>query len=328
MYSKRMNYVFVGLFVVLILGGLIVSLIKLSGWAVDRDHYYTVFPRVTGLQDGTKVLYEGYPIGRVTGIARLDEEEARKLVGAADGALPTRFRVDFEVTQGWPMPTNAEAEIVAAGLLAAVSVNITERAVAPDEQVARLPADGFVPGRDSEDLMRRAVRLADAIEGLVAQADAMLAGKVDPILADVQAMAGKLATDLPALVDRAADFVDTINAAAGDVRLLLRAENREQVEAVIGKLDTAATDLNTLLARLNRLAATLNDVADDNRRNVDQSLESLRYTLNAVARDIDAITRNIEGTSRNMYEFSRQIRQNPGVLLGGTTPRDNAQRRP
>jgi phospholipid/cholesterol/gamma-HCH transport system substrate-binding protein len=328
MYSKRLNYVFVGLFVVAILAGMIVSLIKLSGWAVDRDRYFTAFPRVAGLQNGTKVLYEGYPIGRVTGIGRLDEEEARRLLGAADRPLATHFRVDFEVAKGWPIPGNAEAEVVAAGLLAAVSINISERAVVADERLAGIAADGFVPGRASEDLVRRAVRLADAIESLVTQADTMLSGKVDPILSDVQVLASKLATDLPALVDRAADFVDTINAAAGDVRLLLRAENREQVESAIGKLDTAAADLNTLLARLNRLAGTLNEVADGNRRNVDQALDSLRYTLNSVARDIDAITRNIEGTSRNMNEFSRQIRQNPGVLLGGTTPRDNAQRRP
>ena len=51
-----------------------------------------------------------------------------------------------------------------------------------------------------------------------------------------------------------------------------------------------------------------------------QSLKDLRYTLQAVSRNIDSITYNVEGTARNMNEFSQQIRQNPGVLLGGSRP--------
>ena len=51
----------------------------------------------------------------------------------------------------------------------------------------------------------------------------------------------------------------------------------------------------------------------------------LRYLTDSVSRHIDAINRNLEGAARNLYEFSRQIRQNPGLLLGGTPPRDQAR---
>ncbi|MCF6247966.1 MAG: hypothetical protein L3J69_11470, partial [Desulfobacula sp.] len=37
---------------------------------------------------------------------------------------------------------------------------------------------------------------------------------------------------------------------------------------------------------------------------------------------IDAVNQNVEGTARNMYEFSRQIRQNPGLLLSGGSPQE------
>jgi phospholipid/cholesterol/gamma-HCH transport system substrate-binding protein len=39
-----------------------------------------------------------------------------------------------------------------------------------------------------------------------------------------------------------------------------------------------------------------------------------------VARNIDSVTYNLESTSRNFNEFSRQLRENPGVLIGGTKP--------
>jgi phospholipid/cholesterol/gamma-HCH transport system substrate-binding protein len=58
----------------------------------------------------------------------------------------------------------------------------------------------------------------------------------------------------------------------------------------------------------------------DNRRNVDNSLANLEYILRSVAQNVDSITRDIDGTARNMREFSRLIRQNPGLLLNGGSP--------
>ena len=54
----------------------------------------------------------------------------------------------------------------------------------------------------------------------------------------------------------------------------------------------------------------------------DVLLKDLRYSLQAVARNIDSVTYNLEGTARNMNEFSREIRQDPAVLLGGGRPRE------
>ncbi|NJM91831.1 MAG: hypothetical protein HC861_03500 [Rhodospirillaceae bacterium] len=72
--------------------------------------------------------------------------------------------------------------------------------------------------------------------------------------------------------------------------------------------------------KLQKLADQVNDMIGDNRKNVDKSLANLEYILRSVAQNIDSITRNIDGTARNMSEFSRLIRQNPGLLLNGGTP--------
>jgi len=34
------------------------------------------------------------------------------------------------------------------------------------------------------------------------------------------------------------------------------------------------------------------------------------------------VNQNVEGTARNMYEFSREIRKNPGLLLSGGSPQE------
>jgi phospholipid/cholesterol/gamma-HCH transport system substrate-binding protein len=92
-----------------------------------------------------------------------------------------------------------------------------------------------------------------------------------------------------------------------------------------GNFADLSSDLRTTKAKVEGIVEELDGLLADNRENVNQGLQDLRYTAQAVARHIDAITYNLEGTSRNMHEFSRQIRQNPGLLLGGTPPRDEAR---
>jgi phospholipid/cholesterol/gamma-HCH transport system substrate-binding protein len=56
---------------------------------------------------------------------------------------------------------------------------------------------------------------------------------------------------------------------------------------------------------------------EENRRPVGQAVLDLQHSLEAVSRRIEAIAYHLEVTTRNMNEFSRQIRENPGVIVRG-----------
>ena len=86
-------------------------------------------------------------------------------------------------------------------------------------------------------------------------------------------------------------------------------------------------DLRETRKRIDLLVETLNTMVSDNRLDVEKAVIDLRYVVDSTARHIDTLNQNLEGASRNMYEFSRQIRQNPGLLLGGTPPEDKAATR-
>jgi len=49
---------------------------------------------------------------------------------------------------------------------------------------------------------------------------------------------------------------------------------------------------------------------------------AFRKSLETVSNRINTIVYNIEQTSRNFSEFSRKIRQNPGSLIGGKSPKE------
>ena len=50
-------------------------------------------------------------------------------------------------------------------------------------------------------------------------------------------------------------------------------------------------------------------------------MRSFRYTMDTISRYVDDIAHNADATARNMAEFSRSIRENPGLLLAAARRR-------
>jgi phospholipid/cholesterol/gamma-HCH transport system substrate-binding protein len=70
-------------------------------------------------------------------------------------------------------------------------------------------------------------------------------------------------------------------------------------------------------AEIDKLLRTVNRLLDRNRGEIGHAITDLHDSLEAVAQRIDAISQNLEVSTRNLSEFSRQIRENPGVLVRG-----------
>ncbi len=319
MNGGKLNYVVVGAFVLAMLVALVASLAVLMGRTGATDDYHALYRNVTGVKFGTQVLYEGYPIGQV-------EEVTPESV---DNGM--RFRVDFAVEQGWRIPEDSVAAIKAPRLLAAVTIDIQA-----GESAKALTPGSLVPSREGADVFSAVSSLAaqvgsltkDGLEPLLATIEETVGTARDVLGQDVRPLARNLASlaesmnaRLPAIIDKVDRFADTMNATATDVRALVGPENQEKVAALIGNLDRSAANLSALSVKLDRVATTLDGVVGDNRVNIDRSLSDLRHIMRSMARNIDSVTQNLDGASRNMYEFSRQIRQNPGTAAGRNTAR-------
>ncbi|TVR95725.1 MAG: MCE family protein [Rhodospirillales bacterium] len=320
MNGSRTNYVLVGAFVVATVGGLVVLLATMSGWTVGRDPYFTVLHNVTGVRPGTRVTFEGYPVGRVSGISAIGPAESERLLGPAAAPWPTWFRVDLELEKGWRIPAGSEARIIATGLLTAVVVEITQ----PDRAEANMLAVGsMIQGRDTQTLtrmMEHALGLTDTVASLVSTIEATLERGVDPVIADTRELIATLSEGLQAALARIDAVGAGTEAAVAEFALLVGPDNRQQVEAAIAALADSARHVNGLIARLDTLAVSLDGMVTDNRRDVDAAVRNLRYVTDSLARDVDEIGRNVEATTRNLHELSRRLRRNPGLLVTGTAP--------
>ena len=327
MNTGRINYVFVGAFILAMAAGLLVVIGLLTGRTGSTDDYHAVYRNVTGVKFGTQVLYEGYPIGQVTKVT--PEEKAGRMT----------FRVDFEVNAGWRIPTDSMAEIKAPGLLSAITLSIaagaSKASLKPGDQVLGSEADNFlttVSGVASQindlaennlkPLLEGLTESMRLISDLVKTDGRTLIADGRALIDDYAVIAKDLAERAPRIAHNLETFSEGINQNSQQVSQLLSAANRGRVENAITNLDAATKGLKATTSSLNDMVAAMDGMVGDNRESVNQAVADLRHVAESLARHIDATNQNMEGAARNLNEFSRQIRQNPGLLLGGTAPKD------
>lgn len=345
MRSSRVNYVAVGAFVIVVAAGFLVAVALLTGRTGARDSYYTVYDNVSGVAFGTQVMFEGYPVGQV--------EQVQPLT--ADGDV--RFRIEMSVRKGFPIPEDSQAVIASSGLLAGVGIEIREgnaaRTLKPGAMIepgssadvfaAVSKVAGEINSLNREGLMP----LLDKMNRYVDTFGRLMTERAPRLLDDLESTTGALAGTAPRVTGNLENFTERLNdgvASPENLALIRRTlanleqasknlnegllgeANRQQISRTLSNMRgfseefvQLAQELRRSQKRIDGLIASLDDTVSENSEAVSQSVKDLRYTLRVVSEHIDAISYNLEGTSRNMHEFAREIRQNPGLLLGGRT---------
>lgn len=284
MRKENRNYVLVGGFVVSMVIALILWILLMTGRTGATDAYFVVYENVNGLKPGVDILYEGFPVGVIKGIEPIDRDRRR------------RFRVDVGVRRGWPIPEDSRATI-ATGIFSAAVIDIrggqSERTLEPGSEI---PSQGAV---DVVAAVNSAANRATAVLDDVSQ-------RTPQILANVE------------------DFTTKMNEAVGQVNALLGPANLKRIEQILANVETVSGEADTVIANLGEtrrkvdaLIGRIDVLFEDERGDVAKAIDDLSHSLEAVARHIDSIAANLEATTRNLNEFSRQVRENPGVLIRG-----------
>lgn len=102
-------------------------------------------------------------------------------------------------------------------------------------------------------------------------------------------------------------------------------QNRELVDGILAQMNDATNKFDDVLTTMDKVLEDIDRLAVDPKADIDTILGESRYVIESVSRHIDSINQNMESAARNMNEFSRQIRANPGLLLGSSPQPDNAR---
>jgi phospholipid/cholesterol/gamma-HCH transport system substrate-binding protein len=326
MRRETINYTLVGGFVVLSMVLLLVSVYLIMGRAGPTDNYQIRYRYVTGLKVGTPVSFEGYQIGQVENI-----EPQR--VGDDLGYL-----VDVSIVAGWKIPQDSLAVMTSTGLLSALSINIRQGSskeyLRPGSSIlGQEGGDVFKVinevALDINDLANTSLRpLLDNLNDQFTRFSARLETDGGAVLSEVRALLARLDASATALQDMLGEqtqrdvraTVSNAREASANVLAVSRS-----AEDIAGGARQLIADARETRAHLDELVGDVDSMVAENRDDIRGSLQSLRRSLAIMAQRVDRVTYHLEGASRNMHEFSRQIRENPGLLLGSTPPADKAE---
>lgn len=319
MRSSKINYIIVGVFVLAMLAGIVVSVALLTGRTGATDDYFTTYTDATGLKFGTAVLYMGYPVGQV--------EEIEPDVGENG----VRFRVRMSISEqfrDWGVPRDSIAEIKSAGLLAALTIDIRTGKAAE----VLIPGD-VLEGVERRDVFGAVADTANTIRRLtiedVKPLIANLRHSMDvmgtaiekdgaPLLANLNRFAGHLADRGPEIVSnvlatsteirkaseglqkiltddnagKVGTFVDNLTEASDNI-LALTVDARTQLDALIGPKVTDRVDqvVDNVLVMTGDARASIGEVlGEENRAHVRNTLSNLE---NASV-DVHSITGQVE----------------------------------
>ncbi|SDH45219.1 MlaD family protein [Roseospirillum parvum] len=339
MKTSRINYVMVGGFVLAMLAVLIVALSLMTGRVGGTRTYYTYYDNVGGVKYGTKVTVEGFPVGQVAEI--IPEVES-------PGTAP-RFKLRLEVAEDWVLASDSLARIAASGLLAAVAIDIKagesgkpipEDGVIPSQQRANMFAALNEVASEITDLSQSSIRpLLQNLNNYVEALGGSLVGDAPTIVADLKTAAAALAEKVPEISQSVASFSrnldqdvlgqgnrDSLRSTIENTRVAAEtfAALARDLRDLKGEVATTVATLERMIGKADQTMTGVAEMVDGNQVAVTDTIEEMRYTMKAISRRIDTITYNLDGTARNMFEFSRSIRQNPGLLLGGSPPADEA----
>jgi phospholipid/cholesterol/gamma-HCH transport system substrate-binding protein len=311
MKRDTVNYTLVGAVMLVALGLLFATLLGITGTRVGESSYLARYDNVTGLAYGAPVFYEGFRIGQVTGIT--PERRDNK----------TRYRVDLAIRRDWPIPADSIAKLASTGLLADISVAISEgKAREILKPGAELRSQG---GGD----------LFAAMNELAGEVTALSRERIRPLVESLQTrvdrIGGEFEAATPVLLADAKTLLTRLNQASSAMNDVLSPNNRAHIASTLENLSATTEHARQLTAelretqkKLDALMVEANAIASENRPALKSAIADLAQITGALARRVDAIVQNLESSSRHFNEFSREIRKNPNRLLF-TPPADKVK---
>jgi phospholipid/cholesterol/gamma-HCH transport system substrate-binding protein len=306
--------VFVGLFVLVVAGLLVVTLFAISGvFGRSGRIYRAYFKNAGGLGPGSEVRYAGGPpVGRVTAV-RTDPQN------------PTRMEIEFSVDEQVPVKTDSKAKISSLSPLGDNFLGIIPGSAAAPQA----PSGAVLTALDYASFQD----LADKINDLAPQASVLLQNlnaRVMELQETIQRVNGLL------------DAKNRANVAASlaSVRGLL-AEDRPVLHSTLNNLNRTSSNLAPLIADLRKTANQANTALShidatvmENRPDLRQAVSEMRATLTSASAltdqlnsildtnsdNLDVILANLRDVTENLKAFTERIKTRPASLIRSSGP--------
>lgn len=290
--------VWVGLFVILGVAAVLITLFTLTDAAMFRGRYVvkTVVPDAGGIRRGDPVQMRGVNIGRVQSF-HIDQ-----------GGVEVRLEIEGE----YRIPKDSHVELKSFSLLSGLAA-----VVVPGTSTAYAERGDLLRGSSETGLLQTATAIADEAEQTLGRVQALLSestlenvevssGRLKELLAQLSEVTGEQRRELKALVD-------SLRASAGQVEKATAGPELEQslkrIDELTRKADTTAQSLERssrslegVLSRVERGEGTLGKLTADDAlyANVNKTVDN----LNSAATDLRELLQDLKKNPRRYLKFS------------------------
>lgn len=313
--NSRGEQVWVGLFVLIAAGLLVVAVLSMTGvFRSGKIPHLAFFKFGGGLQPGAAVRFGGIKAGSVQRV-RVDPKDS------------TRIEIDFSVARDIPVKTDSVASITSLGVLGDNYLELTT-----GTRQATLAPPGSV------------VKTAEAVSFTDLS---NMAGELGPMAQQVLKELNQRLDELQVTIARTNDLLNDRNRANISRSLAsanaMLTEDRPKLSATLDNFQTASARLAPLLNDLKKTIAQANDtlahvdtLVVDNRPDVRTSvielrktlasassvMDQLNQTLNYNSGNIDQTLENIRVTTQNLRDLTEKVERRPYTLIRADNPRE------
>jgi phospholipid/cholesterol/gamma-HCH transport system substrate-binding protein len=256
---------------------------------VSKVEYYTrISESVSGVELGSPVKRNGVEVGNIIAIY-------------TDSSDITKAIVRFSVSEGTPMKTDMTATLGSFGITGLKYIEITGGSYgSPD-----IPPGGEVPSRPS------------TLGMITARADS-IAVKIDRLLGNVLSITESQNREhLDRLISSSAALSASLDTLVQDVS---RLRPGKRMDAILANMEGVSETLRTKVRR-----APVEQTVEEYRKaaeGITEVARKLDLTVVRVQEDLTQSMSNLKETMKNMNTFSRQIKENPSVLLRGESKQE------
>jgi phospholipid/cholesterol/gamma-HCH transport system substrate-binding protein len=300
--ESKVNYVLVGIFVVVLGTALVAGVLWLTA-GIERGQYqtYVVYPQesVAGLNAGAVVNYNGVPVGQVTEVG-LDPDN------------PERVRLLLQIKQGTPIKVDTVALLDVALLTGVATIDLVGSTPAapvlrakPGERYPVIKSEPSFAGRFEQVLAGLADNLKEVTDNLRDLLSVDNRRAVHEILARLQELTATLVVLSPQIKAATNDFAGALHEAR-QASVQLPAVT-EQVQRGVAAIERMAEDLT-------KTSGALRQVIGRNGSEVE------RFT-NQTLPEVDALVSELRRTAEQARRLLAELRRQPQSLLYGAPRR-------
>jgi phospholipid/cholesterol/gamma-HCH transport system substrate-binding protein len=310
----------VGLFVVIIAVVLVVTIYYVGDeqWGRHVTPYKTYLQYAGGVESGSKVLFGGIEVGRVTAVRAWRQD-------------PTKIEISFEMKEGTPVNLNSVAKLGTVSLMSSPAISVTTGA----KDAARLKPNDVIRSEESvsvDDMARKISGIADSAQNLIAQVQDELKGitsRADTLLANLNEATG------PTNLKNLAGILRQVNTMVAKQSPKID-RMTDQILLVSQDADSAIRKVGPLMDHADATVMNVNTTIDQLRDPIRHDLAQLQSTMeqarnlmanvqsvvNANDDNIRETIENLRIASENLSQVTDHVNQQPWSLVRIRQPKD------